>query len=371
MPTDLLVCDDRGFYCPPGDFYVDPWRPVERAVITHAHSDHARWGHHHYLTSTEGVGVLRVRMGPQARIDSLPFGRSIVRNGVRLSLHPAGHVLGSAQVRIEYQGQVAVVSGDYKTEADSTCTPFEPVRCHQFVSESTFALPIYRWKPQAAIFDDINRWWSANATRGLASVLLAYSLGKSQRLLAGLEPSIGPIYVHGAVEPLNAAYRRSGIHLPRTELVSDSLRSAKSTGSRAQWAGSMIVAPPSAMGTPWMRRFQPLSAAFVSGWMTIRGTRRRQALDKGFVLSDHADWPGLLSAIAATGAEKIWLTHGYSAVLARHLTDLGLDARSIDTHFRGEADVTDAEEPAVTTTAIEMPAEPSEPESSGMDASPP
>jgi len=371
MPTDLLVCDDRGFYCPPGDFYVDPWRPVERAVITHAHSDHARWGHKHYLTTAEGAGVLRVRMGPEARIDTLAYGRTIERNGVRLSLHPAGHVLGSAQVRIEHQGQVAVVSGDYKTDADSTCTPFEPVRCHHFVSESTFALPIYRWKPQAAIFDEINRWWSSNASRGLASVLLAYSLGKSQRLLAGLDPAIGPIYVHGAVEPLNEAYRRSGIRLPRTELVSESLRSAKSTGSRPQWAGAMIVAPPSAMGTPWMRRFQPLSAAFVSGWMTIRGARRRQALDKGFVLSDHADWPGLLSAIVATDADKIWLTHGYSAVLARHLTDLGLDARSIDTHFRGEADVTDAEEAATATTSTAMPAESKLTESPGLDASSP
>jgi len=346
MSTDLLIRDDRGFYCPPGDFYVDPWRPVDRAVITHAHSDHARWGHRNYLTTPEGAGVLRVRMGPSAQIDTVAYGRSIDRNGVRISLHPAGHVLGSAQVRIEHRGQVAVVSGDYKTEADATATPFEPVRCHLFVSESTFALPIYRWKPQAAIFDDINRWWSANAARGLASVLLAYSLGKSQRILAGLDPSIGPIYVHGAVEPLNAAYRCSGIRLPHTEYVAETVKSAKSSGSRLAWAGAMIVAPPSAMGTPWMRRFQPLSAAFVSGWMTIRGTRRRQALDKGFALSDHADWPGLLSAIAATGAQRVWLTHGYSAVLARHLCDQGLDARSIDTHFRGEADVADAEEPA-------------------------
>lgn len=367
MSTDLLIRDDRGFYCPPGDFYVDPWRPVERAVITHAHSDHARWGHRHYLTTPEGAGVLRVRMGPAAQIDTVAYGRSIERNGVRVSLHPAGHVLGSAQVRIEHRGQVAVVSGDYKTEADATSTPFEPVRCHLFVSESTFALPIYRWKPQAEIFDDINRWWSANAARGLASVLLAYSLGKSQRILAGLDPSIGPIYVHGAVEPLNAAYRRSGIRLPRTQYVAETLKSAKSAGSRLAWAGAMIVAPPSAMGTPWMRRFQPLSAAFVSGWMTIRGTRRRESLDKGFALSDHADWPGLLSAIAATGAERVWLTHGYSAVLARHLSDMGLDARSIDTQFRGEADVADAEEPTATGQPETEVAGAAEAEESGED----
>jgi putative mRNA 3-end processing factor len=370
MTADILVRDDRGFYCPPGDFYVDPWKPVDRAIITHAHSDHARPGHRQYLTTPEGARVLRVRMGPDARIDTLAYGRSLERNGVRLSLHPAGHVLGSAQVRIEYRGKVAVISGDYKTEIDATCTPFEPVRCHLFVSESTFALPIYRWMPQAEIFADINRWWAVNGARGHSSVLLAYSLGKSQRLLAGLEPDIGPIFVHGAVEPLNAAYRQSGIILPKTAYVADTERSAKSAGTRPKWSGAMIVAPPSAMGTPWMRRFQPLSAAFVSGWMTIRGARRRQALDKGFVLSDHADWPGLLSAIAATGAEQVWLTHGYSAVLARHLTELGLDARSIDTHFRGEADVTESQEPATAASIANSSGEPhdiSEPDTEGTN----
>jgi putative mRNA 3-end processing factor len=281
-------------------------------------------------------------MRPDARIDTLAYGRSIDVNAVRVSLHPAGHVLGSAQVRIEHKGQVAVVSGDYKVEPDGVCSPFEPVRCHLFVSESTFALPIYRWKPQHVVFGEINAWWSANKAKGLASVLLAYSLGKSQRLLSGLDTSIGPIYVHGAVEPINAAHRRSGVILPETTYVMETLKVAKEKGSKIDWSSAMILAPPSAVGTPWMRRFQPFSAAFVSGWMTIRGTRRRQALDKGFVLSDHADWPGLLSAIDATEAEEVWLTHGYSSVLARYLNDTGISARSVDTRFAGESDVSDA-----------------------------
>jgi putative mRNA 3-end processing factor len=334
--TQILELTDRGIYCPPGDFYIDPWRSVDRAVITHAHSDHARWGHRRYLTSTEGLGVLRHRMRSDATIGIINYGESITHRGVKLSLHPAGHILGSSQVRIEYRGRVAVVTGDYKVEADRTCTPFEPVRCHLLVSESTFALPIYRWQPQQTVFDQINRWWLANQSKGLASVILAYSLGKSQRVLAGIDPTIGPIYSHGAVEPLNKVYRDWGIALPETAYVSETLKGVKATRSAMDWSKALVIAPPSAMGTTWMKRFAPLSAAFVSGWMTIRGARRRQSLDQGFVLSDHADWPGLLLAIEASGAEEVWLTHGYSAALARYLRDQGLDARSIDTRFTGE-----------------------------------
>jgi putative mRNA 3-end processing factor len=330
---------DAGFYCPAGDFYIDPWRPVERAVITHAHADHARWGHQRYLTSAEGLGVLAHRMRPGATILPLPYGQPITHNGVQISLFPAGHVLGSAQVRIEYRGCVAVITGDYKVEADRTCTPFEPVKCHLIVSESTFALPIYRWQPQDVIFRQINDWWKANQQKGLASVIMTYSLGKSQRVLAGLDALIGPIYSHGAVEPLNRVYRECGISLPATTYVSETLKDAK--GKAIDWSKAMVIAPPSAAGTPWLRRFEPYSSAFASGWMTIRGTRRRQALDRGFVLSDHADWPGLLWAISESQAQEIWLTHGYSATLARHLCDLGLDAKSVDTRFTGEADASD------------------------------
>ena len=346
--NDLLTLTDSGFYCPAGDFYIDPWRAVNRAVITHAHSDHARWGHRRYLTSAEGLGVLRHRMRADATILPLPYGQAISHKSVRISLHPAGHVLGSAQVRIEYRGRVAVVTGDYKVEVDRTCTPFEPVKCHLIVSESTFALPIYRWQPQSVVFSDINNWWRANQQKGLASVIMAYSLGKSQRVLAGIDPAIGPIYSHGAVEPLNRVYRDFGISLPATSYVSETLKEQR--GKSVDWSQSLVIAPPSAAGTPWLRRFEPHSCAFVSGWMTIRGTRRRQSLDRGFVLSDHADWPGLLWAIGESGAEEVWLTHGYSATLARYLTDHGLNARSVDTRFTGEADVADDNPPTEAAT---------------------
>lgn len=330
MPDTLIQLTEQGLYCPAGDFYIDPWQPVRRAVITHAHSDHARWGSQTYLTSQDGVGVLRTRLGPDARIQGLPYGEIVRLNGVELSLHPAGHILGSAQVRVAYRGEVWCISGDYKTEADSTCAAFEPVRCHTFVTEATFALPIYRWRPQAELFQQINSWWRANQAAGRASLLLGYALGKAQRLLAGLDPSIGPIFCHGAVERLNEEYRAAGIALPPTEY-------SGAPGRGFDWSRALIVAPPSAHGTPWTRRFGELSAAFASGWMRIRGTRRRSAVDRGFALSDHADWPGLLAAIAATGAERVWATHGYTAVLARWLTEQGLDAFAVPTRYEGEA----------------------------------
>ena len=332
---------ESGLYCAQGDFYIDPWRAVPRAVVTHAHSDHATPGCGQYLTSTEGQAVLRVRMGSKAQIETLPYDQPIDIQGVRLSLHPAGHVLGSAQVRIEAHGYVSVVSGDYKTEPDRTCTPFEPVKCHLFLTESTFGLPVYRWPAPSIVEDQINKWWARNRSEGRSSVIYAYSLGKAQRILAGLDPSIGPIITHGAVEPLNQAYRETGIALPPTQTVSQ----VKDTST---FRGAMVLAPPSAQGTPWMRRFGDISQAFASGWMQIRGTRRRRALDRGFVVSDHADWPGLLQAIQATEAETVWVTHGYSSVLVRWLTECGKDAHVLATRFRGEGD---------DSTADEVPAE--------------
>ena len=339
----ILELTDRGFFCPPGDFYVDPWKPVDRAIITHAHADHARPGHRHYLTTTEGLGVLKHRMPANSQISAVPYGEQVNYNGVTISLHPAGHVLGSAQVRIEHRGQIAVITGDYKTEPDRTCTAFEPVPCHLLVSESTFALPIYHWQPQSEIFDQINHWWKTNQSNGLASILMAYSLGKAQRLLAGIDPTIGSIYCHGAVEPLNAVYRDYGIALPPTQYVSETARDAKSKKTDPLWSQALVIAPPAALGSTWMRRFSPFSTAFASGWMTIRGARRRQSLDKGFVLSDHADWNGLVASIKATGAEQVWLTHGYSATLALYLCGIGIEAKSVDTHFTGESGSSDPE----------------------------
>jgi len=330
---------ERGLYCPAGDFYVDPWEAVDRAVITHAHGDHARPGSRHYLTTRKGEGVLRLRMGPEASIQALDYGEAGDMNGVRVSLHPAGHILGSAQVGMERAGEVWVVSGDYKLESDPTCTPFEPVRCHTFVTESTFGLPIYRWPAEALVVADIHDWWRDNREAGKASVLFAYALGKAQRVLAQLDGNMGPIYTHGAVERVNAVYRAGGIGLAQTRRTADLPR----TGP---WDGALIIAPPSARGSLWMRRFASASTGFVSGWMQIRGTRRRRAVDRGFVLSDHADWPGLLRAIEATGAENVWVTHGYSEVLVHWLRERGRNARVVATRFEGERDDATSDVPA-------------------------
>jgi putative mRNA 3-end processing factor len=326
---DLVIARPEGLYCPPGDFYIDPWRPVDRAVITHAHSDHARVGHGHYLAHDDSAGTLRARLG-DITLQTLPYGQAIVHRGVRLSLHPAGHVLGSAQVRLEHEGRVWVASGDYKTEADGTCTPFEPVPCDAFITESTFGLPIYRWPTQAALFAEIDDWWRANAAQGRASVLLCYAFGKAQRILHGVDAGIGPIVVHGAVEPLNAVYRAAGVALPATRRVSDPGVDA------ALLKRALVLAPPSAAGTPWMRRFGQYSDAFASGWMQLRGTRRRRGVDRGFVMSDHADWAGLQQAIAGTGAERVFVTHGSVAVMVRWLSESGLDARAFQTEYGDE-----------------------------------
>lgn len=331
MSRELLKSTDRGIYCEIGDFYIDPWKPVDRAIVTHAHSDHARWGMKQYLCSDESRRVMQRRLGDEAVIDSMPYGEAVVINGVRVSLHPAGHILGSAQVRVEHKGQIAVASGDYKTEADATCTPFEPIKCHLFITESTFGLPIYRWSPQQEVYDDINAWWRANQAQGKASLLLGYALGKSQRALSGLDPSIGPIFLHGAVHGLTEDYRATGISLPETKLISD-------VEGKFDWSQAMVIAPPSANGTPWVRRFGDHSTAFLSGWMAIRGARRRRAVDRGFVLSDHVDWPSLLSAIKATETEKVWVTHGYSSIVVRYLEEQGLAARVLETEYEGEQD---------------------------------
>ncbi len=331
MSRELLKSTDRGIYCEIGDFYIDPWKPVDRAIVTHAHSDHARWGMKQYLCSYESRRVMQRRLGDEAVIDSLPYGEAVVINGVRVSLHPAGHILGSAQVRVEHKGQIAVASGDYKTEADATCTPFEPIKCHLFITESTFGLPIYRWSPQQEVYDDINAWWRENQAQGKASLLLGYALGKSQRALSGLDPSIGPIFLHGAVHGLTEDYRATGIALPDTKLIHE-------VEGKFDWSQAMIIAPPSANGTPWVRRFGDHSTAFLSGWMAIRGARRRRAVDRGFVLSDHVDWPSLLSAIKATEAEKVWVTHGYSSIVVRYLEEQGLAARVLETEYEGEQD---------------------------------
>jgi putative mRNA 3-end processing factor len=326
----LLRLTPQGLYCAAGDFFVDPWEPVDRAVITHAHGDHATWGCYSYLTSAPGVNVLRARLEMGARIRGVEYRETVALNGTTVSLHPAGHILGSSQVRIEHRGEVWVVSGDYKTDPDPTCTPFEPVRCHTFVTESTFGLPIYRWPSQADVFAEINAWWRANAAAGRTSLLLGYALGKAQRLLAGLDPDIGPILTHGAVERMTGVYRQDGIELPPTQY-------AGAAGSRADATGAIVIAPPYADGSLWSRRFGDHSTGFASGWMMVRGARRqRSGLDRGFPLSDHVDWPSLMSAINATGAGEVWVTHGYTAPVVRWLQERGVDAKAVATRFEGE-----------------------------------
>jgi len=342
--TDLVVVRKEGLYCVPGQFYIDPWRPVEHAVITHAHSDHARTGHGHYLSAKAGMGVLRSRLG-DINIDGLDYSETISRNGTKISLHPAGHVLGSAQVRIEYRGEVWVVSGDYKIEPDRTCAAFEPVRCDTFITESTFGLPIYRWSPQQEIFDDINAWWRKNAAEGRSSVLFCYAFGKAQRILSGLDAGIGPIVCHGAAQALTQVYRASGVVLPATVMVSE-------IGDRSELKKAIVIAPPSAAGTPWIKRFGDYSDAFASGWMQLRGARRRRGVDRGFVLSDHADWPGLMSAISATGAQRVIVTHGSVATMVRWLQQIGLDAGAFDTEY-GDDEVDEKSDAPVITPEAE------------------
>ena len=329
MRESILSVTAEGLYCEAGGFHIDPWRPVERAVITHAHADHARRNCGRYLAAGEGLQVLRTRLGNHARIQALAYGESLRLDGVRVSLHPAGHMLGSAQVRVEHRGRVWVCSGDYKVQGDPTCTPFEPVRCHTFITESTFGLPVYRWPKPSDVLRDIRAWWVANREAGRASLLLAYAAGKAQRLIMGLDPSVGPILTHGAVEEINRRYRSSGVPLPNTlplELAPKNMDLTR----------ALIVVPPTARGESRLKRLPDYSTGFASGWMRLRGARRRRAVDRGFVLSDHADWPALMNVVEATGAEQVLVSHGYARAVARALREKGLDARELVTPLASE-----------------------------------
>ena len=330
-----------GLHCAAGGFHIDPWGAVARAVITHAHADHLRAGAEAYLCAAPSLPLVRHRLGADARIESLPYGTPLVLDGVRVSFHPAGHMLGSAQVRIEHRGEVWVVSGDYKRAADPTCEAFEPQACHTFVTEATFALPVFRWAPPAVVADDIVAWWDDMRAAARPAVLFAYALGKAQRLLAELAARTDrPVYVHGALEGLERIYRHAGVRLPETRRATEEARGRS-------FAGELVLAPLSARGSLWMRRFGDHASAFASGWMRLRGARRRRGYDRGFPLSDHADWDALLTTIAATGARRVFVTHGYSDTLARYLREQGLDAHVWRTLYEGEeGDVTPAPDAA-------------------------
>ncbi|MEM8692682.1 MAG: ligase-associated DNA damage response exonuclease [Pseudomonadota bacterium] len=323
-----LTFTEEGIYCPAGDFHIDPWRPVERALITHGHADHARWGMGSYLSTNMAAPVIRHRLGDIA-LDTIAYGETRQIGGARVSFHPAGHVPGSAQIRVEVAGEIWVASGDYKVEDDGLSAPFEPIRCHHFITESTFGLPVFRWRPQSEIAAGINAWWKACAASGKTAFLGCYALGKAQRLLSLLDPNVGPILAHAAVENTNSVLRSQGIKLQDSLLANADL-------NPKDHPGAIVLAPPSALGSAWARKFGTQENAFASGWMQLRGIRRRRASDRGFVISDHADWGGLLDAIKATEAENIYVTHGYTDIFARYLNEQGWNAQVVPTEFGGE-----------------------------------
>lgn len=330
LKRDLLEFTSKGIFCSKGQFYIDPWKPVDCALITHAHGDHAYWGHRLYVAQSSTIPLIKYRVGqPHTEYKSVEYGEIFTIKDVKVSFHPAGHIIGSSQIRVEYKGEVWVASGDYKLENDGLCTPFEPVKCHAFITESTFGLPCFQWDPQQEIYNEINEWWAANRSQGLISVLLGYSLGKAQRLLNGLNPSIGPIFAHGAVWNITEIIRELSITLPPMTKVTASV-------PKEDFVGSIVIAPPSAAGSLWLNRFNPFRIGYASGWMNLKGIRRRKGADRGFVLSDHADWPSLQQAIKQTGAERIIVTHGFTSTFARWLTEQGYEASEAYTVYGGE-----------------------------------
>ncbi|RYD58159.1 MAG: ligase-associated DNA damage response exonuclease [Sphingobacteriales bacterium] len=322
----LISFTDRGLYCEQGDFYIDPWKPVRRAVITHGHADHSRTGNQFYFAHTDSYRIMKWRLGQDISLQTAGYNQSLNINGVSVTLYPAGHIIGSAQVRVEYKGEVWVVSGDYKIEDDGVTVPFEPVKCHTFITESTFGLPIYQWKPQAEIISNIHDWVLKNRAQGRYSVLSAYSLGKSQRLVHALAQLGHKFYAHGSVYYMNEVIKEimpfPHVHYLRPETPKDEVKDG------------IIMIPPSAINTPWIRKWAPHSLGMCSGWMQVRGAQRRRNADAGFPFSDHADWPGLLEAIKATGASQVYATHGFTAALSRFLREeYHLDAGIVKTAF--------------------------------------
>ena len=326
----MLVEHAEGLFCPAGGFYIDPWGTVDRALITHAHGDHARPGSRAYLCADPSKPLLERRLGSDVTVESLPYGARLTLGNVTVSFHPAGHILGSSQIRIEGPDGVWVVTGDYKRAADPTAAPFEPIVCDMFITESTFGLPIYRWDPTAAVIDEILRWWDDNGRDRRTSVLFCYTLGKVQRILAELSRVTDRrVFVHGMMLSMIDAYRDAGIQMLPVASATDQPKGTK-------FAGELVLAPLSARGTPWMRRLGDHSDAFASGLMRVRGVRRQRAFDRGFVLSDHADWPALLQTIAETGSGRVLATHGFAEPLARHLQEHGLEAGVVKTAWEGE-----------------------------------
>ena len=324
----LLVHTALGLYCPKADVYLDPWKPVKKAILTHGHADHARWGSSYYLCTPTAAPVIKYRLG-EINLETLPFGEEKLINGVSFSFHPAGHILGSAQIKVSYKGEMVVFSGDYKTANDGFSEAFEPVKCHTFITESTFGLPVYHWQDQKWVFNEMEEWCKNNRNNGQLSILYGYSLGKAQRILQGLPESVGPIFTHSTIEAVLNVMRNQGVSLKNTIPVNEHL-------TRADLLSGVIIAPPAVQNSNWLKKFEPIRNGVVSGWMALRGARRRRNADKGFVLSDHADWEGLNEAISLTGAENVFVTHGYTDILSKWLIDKGLNAHPLETNFEGD-----------------------------------
>ena len=323
----LLEFTAKGIYCAQAKVYLDPWRGVDKAIISHGHADHARWGSKHYITQEHNVPILQARLG-DLHYEGKAYGDPFTINGVKFSFHPAGHVPGSSQIRVEYKGEVWVFTGDYKVQEDGISTPFEPVRCHTFITECTFGLPVFQWAPPASVHEQINSWWAKNSATKTTSLLMGYSLGKAQRLLKHLDPSIGKIFTHGATEKMTQVLRQY-IDFPASELITRET-------TKKDIEGHLVLAPPAVMGSSWVKKLGQHATGYASGWMAFRGARRRRAVDKAFVLSDHADWQGLLSAIKATGCENVITTHGYTELFAQYLNEQGWNARTEKTQYEAE-----------------------------------
>ena len=325
----LLEFTSKGIYCKQADVYLDPWRGVDKALISHGHSDHARWGSKRYITQQTNVPIIQHRLG-NITVSGKKYNETFSINGVQFSFHPAGHVPGSSQIRAEYKGEVWVFTGDYKTQADGISTPFEPVHCHTFITESTFGLPVFQWEDPKKTHESINQWWAVNQAEKTTSLLMGYSLGKVQRLLKHLDPSIGKIYTHGATEHMTEVLRQF-IDFPQTELMTRDT-------TKKEIEGNLVLAQPAVMGSAWMKKLGRVSTGYASGWMAFRGARRRRAVDRAFVLSDHADWSGLLSAIKATSCENVITTHGYIELFAQYLNEQGWNARTQKTQYASETE---------------------------------
>lgn len=329
---ELLQLTSEGLFCAPGNFYIDPWKKVDKAVITHGHGDHAHTGMNEYFATTSAQHILEKRLGSDIKLTTYPYGEIFRMGEVDVSFHPAGHILGSSQVRIQYKDEVWVFTGDFKRDQDLTCEPFQVVPCDVFISEATFSLPVYRWPDFDSEIEQIHQWWMKNKAEGFNSVVCCYALGKAQRIIAGLRQITNDdIWVHGTIDELNHSYEKSGLHW-------ENVRKVPVEGKEKITPGSMILCPPSAMGSTWARRLTPKRVSFASGWMRLRGNRRRKGYERGFVISDHADWPSLLKTVEETGCKKVYFTHGNTDTIVRYLKEHGIQAYDLKLPYDNEED---------------------------------